>query len=62
MGRQSVRLQMTSRNRQRPKDQGPRAPPAEAKELMRDQHRKNVSPGPLLLMVCRYPSEAADGE
>lgn len=37
MGRQCVRLQMTSQNRQVPQDQGPQAPLAEAKELRQGQ-------------------------
>ncbi len=62
MGRQSVRLQMTSQNRQVPQDQGPQAPPAEAMELRQGRSRKNMSSEPLLLMACRYSREAADTE
>lgn len=62
MGRQSVRLQMTSQNRQVPQDQGPQAPPAEATEPRQGQSRKNMSSEPLLLMACRYSREAADTE
>lgn len=37
MGRQSVRLQMTSQNRQVPQDQGPQAPPVGAREPRQGQ-------------------------
>lgn len=37
MGRQSVRLQMTSKNRQVPQDQGPPPPPARETELRQGQ-------------------------
>lgn len=53
---------MTSQNRQVPQDQGPQAPPVEAKELRQGQFRKNMSSESLLLMACRYSSKAADTE